>query len=155
MDTATVWLTDEEQRAWRSFLAASQRLYERLERELQKESGLSHADYEVLVRLSEAEGRSMRMSELADRALFSRSRLSHAIGRLEGLGWVKREDCPTDRRGTFAVLTEDGLAALQAAAPAHVAAVRRFVFDALGPGQVEQLTAWSQAINGALDAPDG
>src|SRR5687768_15895497 len=103
VDVATVWLTAEEQRAWRSFVTASQRLFDRLERELQKEAGLSQADYEVLVRLSEAEGRSMRMSELAERALFSRSRLSHAIGRLENMGWVVREECPTDRRGTFAV----------------------------------------------------
>jgi DNA-binding MarR family transcriptional regulator len=151
VSTATVWLTDEEQRAWRAFLAASQRLFERLERELQKESGLSHADFEVLVRLSEAESRSMRMSELAERALFSRSRLSHAIGRLEGFGWVRREDCATDRRGTFAVLTDAGLAALQAAVPGHVAAVRRFVFSALTPEQVAQLIATSDAIIGALD----
>jgi len=145
------WLSAAEQRAWRSWLAAERLLVDRLDRQLQDESGMSHADYEILVHLSEADDDRMRMSELAEQALFSRSRLSHAVSRLERLGWVAREDCPTDRRGMFAVLTPPGLAALEAAAPGHVATVRRFVIDALGPDGVAQLERLTTCIRGALE----
>ena len=111
------WLSAAEQRAWRSWLAADRLLLDRLDRQLQDDAGMSHADYEILVHLSEADDDRMRMSELAERALFSRSRLSHAVSRLERLGWVAREDCATDRRGMYAVLTPTGRAALEAAAP--------------------------------------
>ena len=112
---------------------------------------MSHADYEILVRLSEAEDRSVRMRELADQTLFSRSRLSHAIARLETRGWVERRGCPTDKRGTFATLSDAGFAALEAAAPQHVAGVRRYLFDALEPGQVTELEALSTAITAGLE----
>lgn len=133
------WLTTDEQRAWRAYLAATQGLFDRLERDLQRRSGLSQADYEILVRLSEAPDRRLRMSDLAARTLFSRSRLSHATRRLAGLGWIEREECATDRRGAFAVLTEAGFAALSQAAPGHVDAVRRLVFDGLAPKDVAAL----------------
>ena len=147
------WLSAAEQRTWRSWLAADRLLLDRLDRQLQDDAGMSHADYEILVHLSEADGDRMRMSELAERALFSRSRLSHAVSRLERLDWVAREDCPTDRRGMYAVLTPTGRAALEGAAPGHVAAVRRFVFDALDPDDVAQLERLTTLIRLGLDGP--
>jgi len=114
-------------------------LFERLDQELTRDSAMPHTYYEVLVRLSEVPGRSMRMSELADRSLSSRSRLSHAVARLEENGWVRRETCATDRRGQLAVLTDAGFAALAAAAPGHVEGVRSHLFDALTSQQVQHL----------------
>ena len=146
------WLGADEQQAWRSFLEASQLVFDELDRQLLRDAGLSHADYEILARLSEAPGSRMRMSELAERALFSRSRLSHAVVRLEEGGLVLRETCPTDRRGTFAVLTARGHDVVEGAAPGHVAAVRRMVFDRLGPSQVAQLESISTAIRRAVAA---
>src|ERR1700712_2985450 len=102
------WLSETEQTAWRSFLDAIQLLNTEIEAQLQRDSSISHADYEILVRLSEQPERTLRMSELATRTLFSRSRLSHAVGRLEREGWVRREPCRGDRRGLNAVLTKKG-----------------------------------------------
>src|SRR5918998_2890792 len=99
------WLDEEEAGTWRSFLGATRLLFDQLDRELQREAGMSHADYEVLVRLSEAPERSLRMGELAEQVGSSRSRLSHAVARLEALTWVRREPCPSDRRGAGAGLT--------------------------------------------------
>ncbi|WNV76681.1 MarR family winged helix-turn-helix transcriptional regulator [Geodermatophilus sp. DSM 44513] len=130
------WLDADEQRAWRAWLYSNQLLADRLDRELTHGTGISHAYYEILVALSETEGRMMRMSELADRCLSSRSRLSHAVARLEERGWVRRQVCPEDGRGQLAVLTDDGFAALEAAAPVHVESVRRHLFDQLTPEQV-------------------
>jgi DNA-binding MarR family transcriptional regulator len=149
------WLTDGEQRAWRAFLEADRILLNGLERQLQAESGLSHTDYEILVRLSEAPERTIRMAELADQALLSRSRLSHAIARLEAMDWVERRSCPTDKRGTLAHMTDAGFAAIEAAAPGHVEAVRRFVFDTLTDEQVAQLEAIGDAIRTAVEAQIG
>jgi DNA-binding MarR family transcriptional regulator len=146
----TRWLDAEEQRAWRAFLSATQLLNAQLDRELQRDSGIPHAYYEILVRLSEAPGRVLRMSELAQAAESSRSRLSHAVARLEEAGWVRRESCPTDRRGALARLTDDGFAALEAAAPAHVESVRRHLFDRLSTEQVRQLGEISEAVLAGL-----
>jgi DNA-binding MarR family transcriptional regulator len=146
----TRWLDADEQRAWRAFLGATQLLYSRLDRELQRDSGIPHTYYEILVRLSEAPDRVLRMSELAQAAESSRSRLSHAVARLEEAGWVRRESCPTDRRGSFARLTDAGLSALEAAAPAHVESVRRHLLDRLTPEQVAQLREISDAILAGL-----
>jgi DNA-binding MarR family transcriptional regulator len=132
----TRWLDAEEQRAWRAWLYSTQLLQERLDRELTRTTGISHAYYEILVALSETPGRKLRMSELADRCLSSRSRLSHAVSRLEERGWVGRELCPDDGRGQLAVLTDNGFAALEAAAPIHVESVRTHLFDQLSPEQV-------------------
>lgn len=150
--TETRWLSADEQRAWRAYLEATSLLFDALDRQLQADSGMPHAYYEILVRLSEADDRQMRMSELANRTRSSRSRLSHAVARLEERGWVERTDCPTDRRGQVAHLTDAGYAVLAAAAPAHVDAVRNHVVDKLTPEQVRQLEAISSALIAGLEA---
>ncbi len=155
MTTGPRWLDDEEQRAWRAFLSAGRLLMNRLERELQMNAGMPVAYYEVLVALSESPCRRMRMSELARRSDSSPSRLSHAVARLEELGWVRRDACPTDRRGAFAVLTETGLRAIEAAAPGHVEAVRSHLFDRLSREQVVQLREIFEAVGRPLADEDG
>jgi DNA-binding MarR family transcriptional regulator len=142
----TRWLDDDEQHTWRSFLTATRLFLDGIERQLQQDSGLPHAYYEILVRLSEAPGRTMRMSELATTSLSSRSRISHAVARLEASGWVRRRPCEHDKRGQLAELTDEGVAGLEAAAPAHVEAVRRGLFDALTPEQVTALRDISDTI---------
>lgn len=146
--TTTRWLDEEQQRTWRAFLDAVQVLQRGLEAQLQDEADMPHAYYELLVRLSEAPERRLRMSALAEAAVSSRSRLSHAVAQLERRGWVRREACPEDRRGQLAVLTDEGFAALAAAAPGHVAAVRRLLVDRLTPEQLRQLRAISEAVTG-------
>ena len=133
------WLDAEEQKAWRAWLYSSLLLQDQLDRELTHETGISHAYYEILVQLSEAPGRALRMSQLAERSLSSRSRLSHAVARLEERGWVRRQVCEEDGRGQLAVLTDEGFAALEAAAPVHVESVRSHLFDQLSPEQVAAL----------------
>jgi DNA-binding MarR family transcriptional regulator len=147
----TRWLDEEEQRTWRAFLHASRALWDALDRELQRDAGMPHAYYEILVRLSEAPDRMLRMSDLAQATSSSRSRLSHAVARLEEYGWVRREDCPTDRRGQLAVLTDAGFRVLEAAAPGHVEGVRTHLFDQLAPEQVGQLRQISEAMLDHLD----
>jgi DNA-binding MarR family transcriptional regulator len=149
VSTTTRWLTPEEQRTWRAFLTACQSLFGAIEAQLVHESGLPHGYYEVLVHLSEAPGRALRMTQLANASTYSKSRLSHAVSRLEERGWVVRLDCPTDRRGQIAQLTDEGFAVLEAAAPGHVEQVRRSLIDALTPEQVEQLHQISAAITAA------
>jgi DNA-binding MarR family transcriptional regulator len=121
-----------------------------LDRELQRDADMPHTYYEILVALSEAPGRTLRMSELAGVCQSSRSRLSHAVSRLEEDGWVERRDCPTDRRGALAVLTDKGFAVLEAAAPGHVDAVRRNLFDRLSPEQAAELGRISAAVRDGL-----
>jgi DNA-binding MarR family transcriptional regulator len=150
--TETSWLSDPERRAWRAFILATQLLMDQLDRELQEASGIPHAYYAILATLSEQPERSLRMTEVADRLRFSKSRLTHAIGRLEARGWVERAACPTDRRGAYAVLTEAGFAALASMAPLHVAGVRHHLFDRLTAEQVEQLRSIGEAIAGPLAA---
>jgi DNA-binding MarR family transcriptional regulator len=142
----TRWLTEDEQRTWRAFMAANQSLQEAIDAQLQRDAGMPHAYYEILVRLSEAPDRSLRMRDLATASMSSKSRLSHAVARLEERGWVRRANCPTDRRGQTAWLTDDGFAALAAAAPGHVEQVRCTLFDALTSEQVRQLHEISDAI---------
>ena len=146
----TRWLNEEEQQTWRAFLGATRLVFEQLDRELQRDSAIPHGYYEILVRLSEAPDRSLRMSALADRSQSSRSRLSHAVARLEDKGWVKRDSCLEDKRGQVARLTDEGFAALAAAAPSHVEGVRAHVFDPLTPTQVRQLREISSALVDAL-----
>jgi DNA-binding MarR family transcriptional regulator len=117
-----------------------------LDRQLQHEAGIPHTYYEILVRLSEVPDRALRMSQLAVSSMSSRSRLSHAVARLEETGWVRRRECATDRRGAVCELTDAGFAALQAAAPGHVAAVRANLFDQLTPEQVVALRDISEAL---------
>jgi len=147
----TRWLTVPEQQAWRAYLEATTLLFDALDRELQQDAGIPHAYYEILVRLSETEARAMRMSELADSTRSSRSRLSHAVARLEERGWVNRTECPTDKRGQVANLTDEGFAALVEAAPGHVAAVREHVIDRLSPEQINQLEQIAGAIIEGLE----
>ena len=121
------WLNPREMKAWRSYIIASRRLLDALDFDLDQHD-LSMADYEVLALLSDAPNRKMRMSELAELAMVSKSRLSHRMKVMEKAGWVKREACPIDKRGYFAVMTPKGWKAIVAAAPDHVASVRsRFV----------------------------
>lgn len=147
---ATRWLSADEQRAWRAYLDANTLLQDALDRQLQADSGMPLGYYEILVRLSEAPQRSMRMGELAERARSSRSRLSHAVARLQERGWVERIECETDRRGQVARLTDEGFAVLSAAAPGHVAAVRRHMIDRLTPEQVARLREIGEAVIAGL-----
>lgn len=142
----TRWLDDDEQVTWRTFLSTMQLLLDRFDRQLQQDSGIVLTYYEMLVRLSEAPDRSLRMSELAESSLSSRSRVSHAVARMEERGWVRREACPTDGRGYLAVLTDEGFAALAQAAPGHVETVRRDLFDQLSPTQLEQLRGIGETL---------
>jgi DNA-binding MarR family transcriptional regulator len=133
------WLTKEQQRVWHNYLAATRMVDSEMERQLQRDSGMPVTYYEIMVSLSEAPDRTLRMSELAERNRFSRSRLSHAVARMEAEGWIKRRECPSDKRGSFAVLTEEGFAVLAAAAPGHVEQVRSLLFDVLTDEQIQQL----------------
>lgn len=140
MDTSEArWLAAAELDAWLSYVAASTLLEAALDRQLQRESGMPHAYYQILAMLSEVPNRTLRMSDLAAVTQSSQSRLSHAVSRLERNGWVRRMPCPDDRRSTLARLTDEGFTALAAAAPGHVRAVREHLFDRLTCEQVQQL----------------
>jgi DNA-binding MarR family transcriptional regulator len=149
------WLTEEEQTTWRAFLHATTLLEDHLDRQLQRDAGMPHMYYALLSTLSETPGRKMRMTELAEQAKITRSRLSHAVARLEGNGWVRRENCPTDRRGQVCALTDAGYAELVRTAPGHVAAVRAAIFDRLTPEQNRWLGEISRIIAEGLHEPDG
>ena len=140
----TQWLTADQQVHWRAYIAATTLLAEKLNREMQAAHGLTMADYEILVRLSETPDRRLRMSALAEFTLASRSRLSHQIDRLEKVGLVVREPCESDKRGANAVLTELGWETLVAAAPTHVAGVREHLVDRL---TAEQFAALGDACD--------
>ncbi|MCW2720390.1 MAG: hypothetical protein QOG20_1045 [Pseudonocardiales bacterium] len=140
------WLTPDELDAWLSYVAMSTLLESALDRQLQRDSGMPHAYYQILAMLSEVPGRTLRMSDLAAVTQSSQSRLSHAVSRLERNGWVQRMPCPDDRRSTLAHLTEAGFAALAAAAPGHVRTVREHLFDRLTCEQVGQLRAILRAV---------
>lgn len=147
------WLTDDQLDTWLSYVAASSLLEAQLDRQLQRDSGLPHAYYQILAMLSEVPGRTLRMSDLAAITQSSQSRLSHAIARLERHGWVCRVPCPDDRRSTLARLTDDGFAVLAEAAPGHVATVRTHLFDRLSAEQVGQLREICRAVLDGLDGP--
>jgi DNA-binding MarR family transcriptional regulator len=140
------WLTDEEKCAWMGWVFATRLFWEEIERDLAEDADMPFGYYDILVMLSEHPDRRMRMSELAEWTQSSRSRLSHAVSRLEELGWVRRESCPDDRRGQLAVLTDAGFAALEAAAPLHVESVRQHFFDVLTPEQVGQVSEITHAL---------
>jgi DNA-binding MarR family transcriptional regulator len=133
------WLDAREQRAWRAFLEASQELMAELNRQLARDAGLSGADYALLVPLSEAPEGRIRPRDLGRRVDWDRSRLSHQIRRMQERGLVVREECCTDGRGAFIVLTDRGRKAIESAAPDHVRNVRRLFFDVLQPGELETL----------------
>jgi DNA-binding MarR family transcriptional regulator len=130
------WLSDAEEGAWRAYLASNMLLMRALDRQLQRDSGIAHTHYGVLVQLAERPGGSARVTELAALMDHSQSRMSHAVGRLEGNGWVRRKLDPSDRRVVHVVLTDEGRAVLHAAAPGHVRCVRENLFDGLTPDQL-------------------
>lgn len=133
------WLDAGEQRAWRAYLRMHGQLMARLNRQLQAESGLSLADYEVLVHLSEVPDGRLRPFELQRNLLWEQSRLSHHLTRMQHRGLVRREGCTEDGRGAFVMLTDAGRRAIEAAAPGHVEAVRRLFLDGLAADQVTLL----------------
>jgi DNA-binding MarR family transcriptional regulator len=138
VDHATPWLSLDEQRDWRAVLTMCISLLEGLDADLHGD-GLSLADYEVLVHLSADGGQQLRMSELAQRVLVSKSRLTYRVDRLESEGLVRREKCGTDRRGSWAVLTEKGWDRLRSVAPHHVESVRRRLVDTMSAEDFETL----------------
>lgn len=152
--SAPRWLTDEEQHAWRAYLHATTLLEDHLDRQLQRDAGMPHTYYGLLVQISQAPRRRMRMTELARNAKITRSRLSHAIARLEKNGWVRREECHSDKRGQNAVLTDDGYEMLRRSAPGHVEAVRQAMFDRLTPEQVSSLGEIMRVLATGLE-PEG
>src|SRR5690242_16266747 len=131
------WLDADQQRDWRAYIEGSVRLADLLDRELKAQHGITAAEYEVLVRLSEAPDRRLRMAELAEHASQSRSRLSHPVARLECKGLVSRGTCGDDKRGVNAKLTDAGFAFLEKAARDHVATVREYFVDVLDPADLE------------------
>jgi DNA-binding MarR family transcriptional regulator len=147
------WLTADEQRTWRAYLRAGTLLTARLNRQLQADSGLSLAEYEVLVQLSETPGGRLRPFQLGQALDWEQSRLSHLLSRMTRRGFVAREGCPGDGRGALVALTAAGRAAIESAAPGHVAAVRKLVFDALGPVQAKAFGRAFDTILGALEDP--
>ncbi len=147
------WLTDDEQRAWRRLAAVMLRLPATLERQLQRDAGMTHVEYWVLALLSEEPDERLPLRRLAAQANSSLSRLSHVVTRLEERGWVERRPDPTDGRTTLAVLTDDGRRVLVAAAPGHVATVRDVIFEALSEEDVADLERIAGRIAARLDDP--
>jgi len=133
-------------RAWRGYIVGSALLEYRLNRELQEEHGVTLADYEILVRLSEQPGMRMRMTQLATDVASSKSRVSHQVGRLEAASLVRRENCLNDGRGVFAILTEAGFDVLRTAAPTHLRGVREHLVDRLTPDEQTALTTIFEGI---------
>jgi DNA-binding MarR family transcriptional regulator len=147
------WLDEEQQRTWRAWLAVAELVPRALDTQLQRDAGIGHAAYVVLAMLSEAPGRSRRMSDLARRANQSQSRLSHTVARLEDRGWVRRERSADDGRGNVALLTDAGWDVVRTVAPGHVDAVREAMFAPLTTEQTRVLGDAMQAILERLD-PD-
>ncbi|MGH3921606.1 MAG: MarR family winged helix-turn-helix transcriptional regulator [Pseudonocardiaceae bacterium] len=147
----TRWLDDGEQRSWRAYLQMHGQLTARLNRQLQADSGLSLADYEVLVHLSEAPETRLRPFELQRGVQWEQSRLSHHLTRMQHRGLIRREGCTDDGRGAFIVLTDHGRRAIEAAAPGHVDAVRRLFLDGLTPEQITLLGQLSTQVLARLD----
>jgi DNA-binding MarR family transcriptional regulator len=147
------WLTAEEQQAWRGFLRGSSLLLERLDAELSEAHGLTLADYEILVWLSEAPRGGLRMAQLADRALVSRSRLTYRVDRLVAEGLVERRPCPSDRRGSLAVLTPTGRRRLDRAALTHVDGVVAHLVDRCSTRDLAAVGRVFRAVAEALETP--
>ncbi|KPI22057.1 transcriptional regulator, MarR family [Actinobacteria bacterium OK074] len=151
---APQWLTAEERRAWLAYIDFSTLLADHINRQLRRDSGITHADYALLSRLSAVPDGALCMTELAESLKITRSRLTHAVTRLQQAGYVGRREDPTNRRNQYATLTDRGRSLLEQAAPGHVAAVRRAVFDVLTPDQVHALAGIGSAIKGALQDAD-
>ncbi|MEU7428429.1 MarR family transcriptional regulator [Streptomyces sp. NPDC040750] len=155
----TRWLTPEEQRAWRAYIAASRLLEDAIDRQLQQEGGMPHLFYSVLANLSESPDRRLRMTDLAETLKITRSRLTYVVTRLERDGLVRREECDRDKRSSLAVLTDEGTAVLERTAPGHVETVRSTLFDRLTPEQVGQLeeicTGIARGLQGREEKREG
>jgi DNA-binding MarR family transcriptional regulator len=147
------WLSAAEERAWRALQLMQMRLEGALARQLASDSGLSYPDYLVLVALTDRPDGTMRLFELAGVLGWEKSRLSHHVARMEARGLVEKERCDTDRRGAFVVVTERGRSEIEAAAPGHVAAVRRLFVDRLTPAQLEAVGAAAEAVLTGFDEP--
>ncbi|MFB9893951.1 MarR family winged helix-turn-helix transcriptional regulator [Planobispora takensis] len=146
------WLDDDQQRAWRAYLRMQAQLGAALNRQLQAACGLSLADYDVLVHLTDVPDGRLRPYELQRALEWEQSRLSHHLSRMQRRGLVERQECADDGRGAFVVLTEAGREAITTAAPGHVETVRALFFDALGPEQVEALRQLTTQVLARLDA---
>ncbi|MET7862105.1 MarR family winged helix-turn-helix transcriptional regulator [Micromonospora taraxaci] len=140
------WLNEREDRAWRGYRRMRRLLDLELARDLTQDSGLSEPDYDVLSDLSESPEGRLRLRDLADRMLWSRSRLSHHLTRMQQRGLVTRQECPDDARGSIVALTPAGREAIEAAAPGHLAAVRRNLIDLLTPAEIEALGALTHRV---------
>jgi DNA-binding MarR family transcriptional regulator len=149
------WLDDEQQQTWRAWLDVNTQLAARMSRELQAGSGLSLQDYDVLVALTDAAEESVRMRDLGVKLQWEKSRLSKHLTRMEARGLVVRQECHDDRRGAFIALTDDGLAAIRAAAPGHAALVKDVFFGALSPEQVRALGEMCRSVLGRLSVAEG
>ena len=148
------WLDELEARAWRGYTRMRVELEAALSRELSRHSGLSHADYAVLVELSEAEEGRLRAFQLGRALRWEKSRLSHHLKRMEARGLVRREECAEDSRGSEVVLTAEGRAVIEQAAPAHAEDVRRLMIDHLTPEQLEVLADIAEVVLAGLEAAD-
>ena len=146
---AVKWLNPKEMKAWRSYIIASRRLLDALDLDLACHD-LTMADYEVLALLSEAPDRRMRMSELAELSMLSKSRLSHRMKVMEKIGWVKRQACTSDKRGFWAVMTEKGWKAIVKAAPDHVNSVRNRLIDHLTTKDQEDISKIFERVQAKL-----
>lgn len=145
-------LTESQMRAWRAFLGASTLVSARLNHELDEAAAISMYEYEILVRLFESEAGRVRMSQLADQVSYSRSRLTHTVGRLERAGYVLRSSCPNDRRGVYAHLTKAGYEFLAQTAPIHLDGVRRHLIDRFTPSELATLTELLEKITTDADS---
>ena len=156
MDTSQEprWLTEEESQTWLALASVLIRLPAALDRQLQRDAGISHFEYQVIAGLSMSPERTMRMSDLAAFSEGSLSRLSHVVSRLEKRGWVRRTPDPADGRYMLATLTEEGWEKVVATAPGHVDAVRDLVFEPLTKAQIRQVRDIGRRITHAID-PDG
>jgi DNA-binding MarR family transcriptional regulator len=150
--TTPRWLEPREQSAWRAYLDMNAKLTARLNREMQDTAGISIADYSVLVQLTDHVDARMRVLELAKALGWEKSRLSHQLSRMQQRGLIERSNCSEDRRGAWIGLTDQGRRTIDAAAPLHVEAVRRYVFDPLDADQVAALGAIAEAVVGVLAA---
>ena len=149
MATKAKWLTPSEESAWRKYIVASRRLLEALDDDLAA-NGLSLSDYEILVHLSDAKDRMLRMSDLAEKTILSKSRLSHRIKYMEGKGWVERQKCDSDKRGTWAVMTSKGWNAIVKAAPDHVTSIRKRFIDQISKADQANIEAAFEKVEKVL-----
>ncbi len=153
MTDTVPWLSAEEQRSWRSFVRLHQKLFSRIAADLQAQSGLSGADFEVLVALTDVPEGRVRFQELAKEIEWEQSRLSHQIRRMIKRDLVAREECAEDGRGAFVVITDHGRETIEAAAAKHVVTVRRLVVDALTSDELAEFGRLAAKLNDHIDGP--